>query len=114
MLRQMLAVAELEAGLISERTKKALAAAKARGQKLGGDRGNLTVVAAQGRTVSLAVRQDRANQHKADLAPIIADIQASGVSSLGQIAAGLNQRGIRAARGGAWSAVQVKRVLERP
>jgi DNA invertase Pin-like site-specific DNA recombinase len=113
MLRQMLAVAELEAGLISERTKKALAAAKVRGRKLGGDRGNLAAVAAQGRAASLAMRQDRASRHKADLVPIIADIQGSGASSLGQIAAGLNERGIRAARGGAWSAVQVKRVLGR-
>ncbi len=42
-----------------------------------------------------------------------ADVRAPGASSLRQIAAGLNARGIPTACGGAWSAVQVKRVLER-
>ena len=49
----------------------------------------------------------------ADLRPIIADVQGQGASSLRQIAAGLNQRGIPAVQGGACSAVPVKRVLER-
>ena len=112
-LRQMLAVAELEAGLISERTKKALAAAKARGVKLGGDRRNLRNIGDKGREISRAVRTRKATIRAGDLAPIILEIRASGASSLRQIAAALNERGIRTPRGSEWRAIQVKRVLER-
>ncbi|MER2267052.1 recombinase family protein [Methylobacterium oxalidis] len=107
------AVAEHEAAMISARTKAALGAAKARGVKLGGDRGNLPKVARQGHAAGLATRQERAARRAADLAPIIASIRAGGVESLNGIAAELNRREIPTARGGTWSAVQVGRVLER-
>jgi hypothetical protein len=44
---------------------------------------------------------------------VVAEIRAAGASSLREIAAGLNARGIPTMQGGAWSAMQVKRVLER-
>jgi DNA invertase Pin-like site-specific DNA recombinase len=110
MLQQMAAVAELEAGLIGDRTRKALAAAKARGVKLGNP-GNLKN-ADTGRANGRAARTKKAKARTADLAPIIADLQAVGAMSLRQIAAGLNARGIRTPRGGEWSAVQVSRVLD--
>ena len=113
MLRQMLAVAELEAGMISERTKQALAAAKARGQKLGGDRGNLPAVGDKGRTLSVVTRKANASRRATDLAPIIADIRAAGAKTLQAVADGLNDRGIPTARGGRWSPVQVQRVEAR-
>jgi DNA invertase Pin-like site-specific DNA recombinase len=109
----MAMVADEERRMISARTKAALAAAKARGQKLGGDRGNLPAVAADGRAVSLATRQAQAARRTADLAPIIAELRASGVTSLSGIAVDLNARGIKTPRGGEWSAVQVQRVMER-
>jgi Recombinase len=48
----------------------------------------------------------------ADLAPTVKELQVAGCESLGALAAGLNERGIPAARGGKWSAVQVMRLLE--
>ena len=103
-------VAELEAGMISARTKAALEAAKRRGVKLGGDRGaRLTAKAlAAGR----AAGQERARSRAMDLAPTIKELQEAGCESLRAIAAGLEERGIPAARGGKWSAVQVSRLLE--
>jgi hypothetical protein len=47
-----------------------------------------------------------------DLAPTIQELRADGCESLRAIAAGLEERGIPAARGGKWSAVQVSRLLE--
>ena len=110
----MAMVAQKEREMISQRTKAALAAAKARGVKLGGDRGNICNVAAKGREASLATRIAKADAKAADLASTIKQIRSAGDSpSLRQIAAELNARGIRSARGGAWSAAQVSRVLQR-
>jgi DNA invertase Pin-like site-specific DNA recombinase len=105
------AVAEHEAAMISARTKAALAAAKARGVALGGDRGNIAAEASKGAKASSAVRSAAAEKRAADLLPAIRHIQALGATSLREIAAALNDRGIPTARGGEWSAVQVQRVL---
>jgi DNA invertase Pin-like site-specific DNA recombinase len=110
LLQQMAAVAELEAGMISARTKAALAAAKRRGVKLGGDRGFRPTN--KQRALAIAARREEADKRALDLKPIIAELQASGAVSLRAIAAGLDQRGIQAARGGSWSANQVARLLE--
>ena len=106
----MAVVAQAERRMISARTKAALQAAKARGVKLGGDRGNLPAVGDKGRAVSIAVRQREATQRASELAPIIAELRTQGATSLRQIAEGLNERGIPTARGGRWSAVQVQRL----
>jgi DNA invertase Pin-like site-specific DNA recombinase len=108
----MAMVTDEERRMISRRTKDALAAAKARGKKLGGNQGHLPVIGDKGRAISLAARQAKARSRAADLVPIIEELRAAGVVSLQQIAAALNARGIRAARGGAWSREQVRRVLE--
>jgi DNA invertase Pin-like site-specific DNA recombinase len=105
------AVAEHEARLISERTRVALAAAKARGAVLGGFRGRA------GSSTDLekarAIRTAKANQRSIDLAPSIRSLQAEGNISLGSIAIGLNAQQITAPRGGLWSAAQVRMVIRR-
>lgn len=109
------AVNEEHARFISEKTKEALQAAKARGVKLGGFRGytptgkGTAASAARARAGKAAQADSRA----ADLAPIIAELRSAGITSLGSIANALNEKGIPAAKGGKWQAVQVQRVLAR-
>lgn len=106
----MAAVAQAERKAISKRTKEALAAAKARGTRLGGDRGNLQDLR-KGPAVSAAVRSRASAERAAKVRRHVEAIRAEGATSLRQIAEGLNKRGITSARGGTWSAAQVARVL---
>src|SRR5436853_6684853 len=98
----MAMLAAEERRMISARTKAALAAAKRRGKKLGGDRG--ARLTAKARAAGRAVLQAQARARAIDLAPTIKELQTAGCESLRAIAAGLDSRGIPAARGGNWSA----------
>jgi len=106
------AVAEHEAKAISERTTAALARAKVRGVKLGGDRGHMHSIAKRGYAASLKARRMKAQCQAMDLVPFITEIKTSGVSTFRGIAKALNDRGIQATRGGQWTATQVRRVLD--
>jgi DNA invertase Pin-like site-specific DNA recombinase len=108
MLHLYAALAEKERRLIAERTRLALAAKKASGAKLGNLR-NLGEAAALGR-LTLALEADRL---AANVLPIVVDIRATGVRGFGAIAAVLNRRGIRTARGGRWHVSTVRNLLRR-
>ncbi len=105
----MAMVAEEERRAISERTKAALAAAKARGVKLGGRPESLKNTEL-GRQRGTEARRARAAARAKDLAPVIEAIRAEGVTSATGVAKALNERGIPTARGGKWQAVQVQRL----
>ncbi|MDR7040437.1 DNA invertase Pin-like site-specific DNA recombinase [Methylobacterium sp. BE186] len=107
----MAMVAEEERRMISARTKAALAQAKARGRVLGGYRGVTVTEAA--REAGRIAQTARAKAKASDLAPMIAELRAAGVTSHSAMASALNSRGIPTARGGTWSAVQVQRALAR-
>jgi DNA invertase Pin-like site-specific DNA recombinase len=103
----MALVAEDEAERISHRTKAALAAAKARGVKLGGIRSWEAV------NTSIFKRTCAADQHAASVKPIIKEIRAAGITTLEGIAQALHARGIPTARGGRWHAQTVRNVMLR-
>ncbi len=114
------AVAEGEAKAISDRTKVALQAAKARGVKLGsarpghwdGREAARAAGAAKGRKVSAKVRSKAAQDAYVDLVPTMKRLQTEG-HSLRAIADALNADGHTTRRGMPWNQVQVKRVLDR-
>jgi DNA invertase Pin-like site-specific DNA recombinase len=102
------AEAEVERRRVSERTKAALQAAKARGVKLGCPIAAETVVAAR------AARSRYSANANATIRSVIADIQRSGASSLVEIGEALEARGVRTPRGHTtWRPVQVWRLLGR-
>lgn len=120
----MVAVAQRERKLISTRTREALAAAKARGCKANGEPfkagrlGNPNGAAPlrrarKGNRAALAARTAAAAQFARERAPDVRDVRQGGASSLREIAAGLNARGVTTPNGGPWHANSVRRLLER-
>lgn len=107
MLHIYAALAEQERRMIAARTKSALAAKKAQGARLG-NRTNLVQAGAKG----VAAIKASADEFAANVLPTIRDLQERGGTHR-SIAAELNARRIRTARGGEWSATQVQRVLAR-
>ncbi len=100
---QMAAVfAEWEGRKISERTKAALAAAKARGVKLGV-------------TGKERARENRsaANAFARKLRPVIRGLAGEGITSVRKVTEALNERGIETPRGGRWHPTGVARLLAR-
>lgn len=110
----MALVAEAEREAISRRTKEALAAAKARGVKLGNPNGAASLRrAGQGAAALRAAVSTNADTFARDLAPVLANIHAAGHGSLRAIAAELNARGIRTRRNATWQVSNVRNLLER-
>jgi DNA invertase Pin-like site-specific DNA recombinase len=114
LLTQMASVAELEAGLISERTKAALAAAKARGVKLGNPNGARALRGKQtGNAHAVAAVKANAERRAGNLVAIVNDIRSQGLTSVRAIAAELNARGVLTPRGGEWHPTSAARLLSR-
>ncbi|WP_336979703.1 recombinase family protein [Altererythrobacter fulvus] len=110
----MAAVAQAERKAISRRTIEALAAAKARGTRLGNPNGAAALRrAAKGNVAAIEAVKAGAAERATDLAPVIADIQAAGATSLQAIASELNVRGIVTPRGGKWHPSSVRNLLAR-
>ena len=101
------AVAQHEREMIAQRTRDALAAAKARGKKLGGPKLHVA------QQVSLRRRKALADQHAANVVPVIRDVQRAGLKSYRAIAEALNARGVHTPRGGQWYASTVRDALRR-
>ena len=110
MLQIYAAVYQKEREVIAARTKAALAAKKARGEKHGQSRDHMLEISRQG----VSTRMTKADRFAMDTAVLMAGIAAAGVTTNQGIADALNARGVPTARGdGNWFAMSVKRVRER-
>ncbi|MDD2540346.1 MAG: recombinase family protein [Desulfuromonadaceae bacterium] len=108
------AVAEHERYMISQRTKAALQAAKARGTKLGNHANLTTSALIEGRKLGVIARKKKADDFASQIAQVINDFMGQGLT-LAQTAAELNSRNILTSSGkiGRWSATTVRNVVIR-
>lgn len=110
LLTNLAAVAELEAGMIGERTKAALAAAKSRGKRLG----NPDLLADPKAFANAREAMFRARYLAGiDLAAEINAVRESGAMDFRSIAAALNTKGVPTPRGGRWHPSSVHRQVRR-
>ena len=113
MMRVYAAMAQKERELISERTRAALAAAKARGTRLGGDRGYRPSAPPDAQAATQA-RRDAAERVAHRLHLEIETAQAEGVQHPAGLARRLTQREVPTPRGAQeWTHTTVARVLAR-
>ena len=109
----MAMVAQNEREAISQRTKDALAAAKARGQRLGNPHGLSDHHLRRGRTLAVNAIKAKAQERAAGLAATLAALKAEGITSANAIAGALNARNFATPRGGRWTARSVLNVIVR-
>ena len=113
MMRVYAAMAQKERELISERTRAALAAAKARGAQLGGDRGYRPSVPPCAAAAATS-RAERADQTAHRLWFEIERLRAAGVSTMVGLARTLTEQGVLSPRGGTtWTHTTVARLVGR-
>ncbi|WP_112324382.1 recombinase family protein [Oceanibium sediminis] len=110
----MALVAQQEREAISRRTREALAAAKARGVKLGNPNGAAALRrAGEGGVALRKAVAGNADAFAEELKPVVEDIRTSGITSLRGMAAELNARGIVTRRNRRWHVSNVKNLLGR-
>ena len=109
-------VAQEEREAISRRTREALAAAKARGKKLGNPNGARALqrhVRKHGNSAAVAAVRGQAQRSAEALRWAVERAVAAGAATHSAIAAALNEARIETPRGGRWHARSVARLRER-
>lgn len=113
MIHLFAAIAEHEREMISQRTKAALAAAKARGVKLGNPNGAAALLPGcrDAAAKSATRRAEDAARRASSVAPLLADMQGRGIDNATALARELNRMGVPAPGGNVWYPQTVTRTL---